>query len=177
VDCLCFVKGADPLDILRAEISAVLPGTQILQAKSMADTRAKQRQMVFKTFALMVPFVLIACGVWVGVLTIMNVRERQTEIGLLRALGYGTGKIGGLFLGKAMLTGLLGALVGFLAGAALALTFGPDIFKLTAQTTMRPEGAVLLRSLVVAPLFSVVASLVPVIFAVNYDPATTLREE
>jgi hypothetical protein len=42
---------------------------------------------------------------------------------------------------------------------------------------MRPEGAVLLRSLVVAPLFSVVASLVPVIFAVNYDPATTLREE
>jgi len=177
VDCLCFVEGADPLDILRAEISAVLPGTQILQAKSMADARAKQRQMVFKTFALMVPFVLIACGVWVGVLTIMNVRERQTEIGLLRALGYGTGKIGGLFLGKAMLTGLLGALVGFLAGAALALTFGPEIFKLTARTMMRPEGAVLLWSLVVAPLFSVVASLVPVMFAVNYDPATTLREE
>jgi putative ABC transport system permease protein len=177
VDCLCFVEGADPLDILRTEISAVLPGTQILQAKSMADTRAKQRQMVFKTFALMVPFVLIACGVWVGVLTIMNVRERQTEIGLLRALGYGTGKIGGLFLGKAMLTGLLGALVGFLAGAALALTFGPEVFKLTARTTMRPEGAVLLWSLVVAPLFSVVASFVPVIFAVHYDPATTLREE
>lgn len=177
VDCLCFVEGADPLDILRTEISAILPGTQILQAKSMADARAKQRQMVFKTFALMVPFVVIACGVWVGVLTIMNVRERQTEIGLLRALGYGTGKIGGLFLGKAMLTGLLGALVGFLAGAGLALVFGPEIFKLTARTTVRPESAVLFWSLVVAPLFSVVASLVPVMFAVNYDPATTLREE
>ena len=177
VDCLCFLEGADPLALLRTEISSILPGTQILQAKSMADARAKQRQMVYKTFALMVPFVVIACGVWVGVLTIMNVRERQTEIGLLRALGYGTGKIGGLFLGKALVTGLLWALVGFLAGAALALMFGPEIFRLTARTTVRPEGAVLLWSLVVAPLFSVVASFIPVTFAVSYDPATTLREE
>lgn len=177
VDCLCFLEGADPLAILRSQISSILPGTQILQAKSMAETRAKQRQMVYKTFAVMVPFVVIACGVWVGILTVMNVRERQTEIGLLRALGYGAGKIGGLFLGKAMLTGLLGALVGFSAGAALALAFGPEIFKLTAATMVRPEGTVLCWSLVVAPLFSVVASFIPVMCAVSYDPATTLREE
>jgi ABC-type lipoprotein release transport system permease subunit len=177
VDCLCFVEGADPLEMLRTEISAILPDAQILQAKSMADARAKQRQMVFKTFAVMVPFVIIACGIWVGVLAITNVRERQTEIGLLRALGYGAGKIGGLFIGKAMLTGLLGALAGFAAGAALALAFGPEIFKLTARTTVRPETVVLLWSLAVAPLYSILASFIPVVFAVSYDPATTLREE
>ncbi|UCD49941.1 MAG: FtsX-like permease family protein [Phycisphaerales bacterium] len=177
VDCLCFVEGADPLEMLRTEIGAILPDTQVLQAKSMADARARQRQMVFKTFAVMVPFVVIACGVWVGVLAIMNVRERQTEIGLLRALGYGAAKIGGLFLGKAMLTGLLGALVGFGAGATLALVFGPEIFRLTARTTVRPEAVVLLQSLAAAPLFSIVASFVPVMFAVSYDPAATLREE
>ena len=177
VDCLCFVEGTDPLDILRAEIRTILPGTQVLQAKSMSETRAKQRQVVYKTFAVMVPFVVIACGVWVGVLTIMNVRERQTEIGLLRALGYGTGRIGGLFLGKAMLMGLLGALLGFLAGAGLALAFGPEIFKLTARTTVQPEVAVLVRALVVAPLFAIVASFIPMMCAVSYDPATTLREE
>ena len=177
VDCLCFVEGTDPLDILRTEIRAILPGTQVLQAKSMADARAKQRQMVYKTFAIMIPFVVVACGVWVGVLAIMNVRDRQTEIGLLRALGYGTGKIGGLFLGKALLTGVFGALIGFVAGAALALAFGPEIFKLTARTTVQPETAVLVRALVAAPLFSIVASFIPMMFAVSYDPATTLREE
>ena len=177
VDCLCFVEGADPLDMLRQEIGAILPGTQILQAKSVADARAKQRQMVYKTFALMVPFVVIACGVWVGVLTITNVRERQTEIGLLRALGYGTGKIGGLFLGKALVTGILGAAIGFLGGAALALVFGPDIFKLTARTTVQPEWSVFLQALIVAPLFAIVASFIPMMLAVSYDPATTLREE
>ena len=177
VDCLCFVEGADPLDILRQEIGAILPGTQILQAKSVADARAKQRQMVYKIFALMIPFVMIACGVWVGVLTIMNVRERQTEIGLLRALGYSTGKIGGLFLGKAMVTGIAGAGIGFLAGAGLALAFGPDIFKLTARTTVQPEWSVFVQALVVAPLFAVVAGFIPMMFAVSYDPATTLREE
>jgi ABC-type lipoprotein release transport system permease subunit len=177
VDCLCFVEGTDPLDILRREISAILPGTQVVQAKSLADARAKQRQMVYKTFALMLPFVVVACGVWVGVLTIMNVRERQTEIGLLRALGYGTGKIGGLFLGKALLTGLFGALLGFAVGAALGQVYGPDIFKLTARTMVRPEGAVLAWALIVAPLFSIVASFIPVMLAVSYDPAATLREE
>jgi ABC-type lipoprotein release transport system permease subunit len=111
------------------------------------------------------------------VLTIMNVRERQTEIGLLRALGYGAGRIGGLFLGKAMITGVAGAVIGFLGGAALALIFGPDIFKLTARTTVQPEWSVFLQALIVAPLFAVVASFIPMMLAVAYDPATTLREE
>jgi putative ABC transport system permease protein len=177
VDCLCFAEGADTLDTLRREIGAILPGVQVLHAKPVADVRAKQRQMVYKTFALMIPFVVIACGVWVGVLTIMNVRERQTEIGLLRALGYGTGKIGGLFLGKALVTGVAGAVIGFLGGAALALVFGPDIFKLTARTTVQPEWSVFLQALIIAPLFAIVASFIPMMLAVSYDPATTLREE
>ncbi len=177
VDCLCFLEGADPVDILRKQIGAILPGTQILQAKSVADARAKQRRMVYKVFNVMLPFVIVACGVWIAVLTVMNVRERQTEIGLLRALGYGTGKIGGLFLGKALLIGLFGAMVGFLLGAGLALMVGPEIFRLTARTTVQPEWPVFWRGLYTAPLFAMIASFIPMMIAVSYDPATTLREE
>jgi ABC-type lipoprotein release transport system permease subunit len=176
VDCLCFEKG-DPVVTLRKEISSVLPEAQVLQVKSLASARAKQRLMIRNIFAVMLPFVVIACGVWIGVLAIMNVRDRRPEIGLLRALGYDTARVMLLFLGKAALVGLLGAVVGFLVGTGLGLHFGPGVFELTAKAMLRPESSLLIRACSLAPLFAMVASLVPTVVAVTYDPATTLREE
>lgn len=176
VDCLCFAKG-DPVTTLRKEIGSILPETQVLQVKSLANARAKQRQMIRNIFAVMLPFVIGACGVWIGVLAIMNVRDRRPEIGLLRALGYGTIRVMLLFLGKALLVGLLGAAAGFLLGTELGLRFGPRVFEITAQAMLRPESSLFVLAGILAPLFAMVASLVPTVIAVTYDPATTLREE
>ncbi len=176
VDCLCFAKG-DPVEILRKEIGSALPEAQIFQAKSLATARAKQRQMVQNLFAVLLPFVLAACGVWIAVLAITNVRDRQQEIGLLRALGYDTGGILRLFLGRAVLVGLFGAAVGFLVGTGLGLQFGPRVFEITAEIMLRPEPALLVFSCILAPLFAVIASLIPAVIAATYDPAATLREE
>jgi putative ABC transport system permease protein len=176
VDCLCFLQG-DPVTILRREIGAILPEAQVVQVKPLANARAKQRQMIRNIFAVMLPFVLVACGVWIGVLAIMNVRDRQQEIGLLRALGYDTVPIMLLFLGKAVLVGLFGAVAGFLLGTGLGLRFGPRIFEITAKTMIRPESSLLLLACILAPLFALVASFVPTMIAVTYDPAATLREE
>jgi putative ABC transport system permease protein len=176
VDCLCFLQG-DPVAILRREIGAILPEARVVQVKPLANARAKQRQMIRNIFAVMLPFVLVACGVWIGVLAIMNVRDRQQEIGLLRALGYDTVPIMLLFLGKAVLVGLFGAVAGFLLGTGLGLRFGPRVFEITAKTMLRPESSLLLLACVLAPLFALVASFIPAMIAVTYDPAATLREE
>ncbi len=176
VDCLCFAEG-DPVVTLRKEIGAVLPEAQVLQVKAIASARAKQRQMVHNIFALMLPFVVAACGVWIGVLAAMNVRDRQQEIGLLRALGYDARAICLLFLGKAVLVGLAGAGVGFLLGTSLGLTYGPDVFEITAKAMIRWEPSLLAFACILAPLFAVVASVIPTMIAVTYDPAATLREE
>jgi putative ABC transport system permease protein len=176
VDCLCFQKG-DPVSVLRREIGSILPEAQVLQVKSLASARARQRQMIRNIFAVMLPFVVAACGVWIGVLAIMNVRDRRQEIGLLRALGYNTTSVMLLFLGKAVLVGLFGAVVGFLLGTGLGLRFGPRVFEITARTMVRPESSLLILSCILAPLFAMVASFAPTILAVTYDPATTLREE
>lgn len=176
VDCLCFEKG-DPVMALRKEIGAILPEAQVFQVKAIANARAKQRQMVHNLFALMLPIVVAACGVWIGVLAVMNVRDRQQEIGLLRALGYDAGAICLLFLGKAALVGLAGAGVGFLLGTSLGLTYGPGVFEITAKAMIRWEPSLLVFACVLAPLFAVVASVIPTMIAVTYDPATTLREE
>ncbi|MGB2808829.1 MAG: FtsX-like permease family protein [Sedimentisphaerales bacterium] len=177
VDCLCFAPTDDPASILRKEIGPLLPEAQVFHTKAIASARAKTRQMIRNLFAVIVPFVFIACGVWIGVLAVMNVRDRQQEIGIMRALGYSSGRITMLFLGKALTIGLVGALVGFLLGTGLALNFGPDIFKMTAKTMIRPDMSLLLYSLVFAPVFAAVSSFIPAMIAVTYDPAVTLRED
>jgi len=176
VDCLCFEKG-DPVAVLRKEIGAILPEAQVLQVKALANARAKQRQMVHGIFALMLPFVVAACAVWIGVLAAINVRDRQQEIGLLRALGYDAGAICLLFLGKALLVGLAGAGVGFLLGTTLGLTYGPGVFEITAKAMIRWEPSLLVFACILAPLFAIVASLIPTMIAITCDPAEALREE
>ena len=64
--------------------------------------------------------VVLACALWVGLLAWANVRERRTEIGLLRALGKSSLRIASLFLGKATLLGFCGGLTGCLLGYVLA---------------------------------------------------------
>ena len=177
VDCLCFVPTNDPVAILRKEIAKVTPDAQVFQIKPIATARTKQRQLVRNVFAVIMPAVLITCGVWIGVLAIMNVRDRQAEIGIMRALGYGSGKITALFLGKAVIIGLLGAIAGFFAGTALALYFGPDIFQITAKTVVKPESSLLIWSLIAAPVFAAVSSFIPAMIAVTCDPAVMLRQE
>ena len=106
----------------------------------------------------------------------LNVRQRHEEIGIMRALGYGSGRISLLFLGRSAAIGFAGALLGFAVGTVLALNFGPDIFKTTAQA-MKPEYVWLAWLLVLAPAFAAVSSLIPTVSAVTWDPATALRKE
>lgn len=176
VDCLCFIQG-DPVAVLRKEIGAILPEAQVFQAAPLANARAKQRQMIQNLFAVLVPFVLAACGVWIAVMAVMNVRDRRQEIGLLRALGYDTGSVLRLFLIKAVAVGLFGAAAGFLLGTGLGLQFGPRVFAITAKTMLKPELSLLVFACLLAPLFALIASFVPAVIAATYDPATTLREQ
>lgn len=176
IDCLCFVPTDDPLAILRKELAAVLPEAKAVQIKAIATARTQQRQMVKKHFGLIMPFIVVTCGAWIGVLAMMNVRDRRQEIGIMRALGYGSTKIMLLFLGKSVIIGLLGAVAGFVIGTALALNFGPDIFKLTTKA-MKPEYVLLIWSLIAAPVFAAVSGFIPTAYAIACDPAATLRQE
>ena len=175
IDCLCLTADQDPLKILRAELAQALPEAKVIQLRSIADARARQRQMVEKYFRFITPFLLVVCAAWLGVLAILNVRERKVEIGVLRALGYGSGRIAALFLTKPALLGVVGAALGYALGSALALTWGPEIFKVTAPS-LRTDPVLLVWALVAAPAFAALASFFPAMLAVTQDPAETLRE-
>jgi len=177
IECLCLEPADDTLGGLRAELKKVLPDAEVFQLEAMARARREQRVMV-RAYLLdiVLPSVVAVCAVWIAVLALLNVRERRIEIGILRALGHGSGRVAALFLGRAALIGLLGAVLGFAAGTFLALQYGPGIFRVTAKT-IEPDYALLFWSLAAAPALAALASLVPAIAAVTQDPAASLRRD
>ncbi len=176
IDCICLTPEHGPLEVLRAELARILPEAKIVQVRAIADARARQRQMVTKYAAFLTPFIVVVCGVWVGALAVLNVRERRIEIGLLRALGRGSTTIASLFLARLALTGIVGAVSGYITGSLAALWFGPHIFPVTAGA-IRAESSLLILALVAAPVFAALAGFVPAMSAVAQDPAVILREE
>ncbi len=177
LNCLCLTTGnEDPLIILREQLEQVLPQSRIIMDKNIAMARERQRLMFEKYFAFIIPFVVVTCAIWIAAMILINVRDRKQEIGILRALGYGGGYIATLFLGKAVLFGLLGAILGFFIGSALSLIYGPDIFLVTASS-VKPIYSLLGWSILAATVFSVTSALLPTMIAITQDPAQTLRGE
>jgi len=176
LECLCLGSEEDRLAALRQQLEEVLPEAKVIKIQAIAKARQNLRLMVERVVGVAMPFVLVVCAAWVGVLAMLNVRQRRQEIGILRALGYGSGKIASLFLGKAVVAGLIGAAAGFALGTWLALEFGPGVFKLTAQK-IQPMYDLLGWLLVAAPAFAALASFIPAMVAVTQDPAVALREE
>lgn len=176
IDCLCLTSDQDPLGQIRTALAKLLPDTQVLHVRALADARARQRQMAEKYAAFSAPLTLAIAALWVGSLAILNVRQRRPEIGLWRALGHGSGRLASLFLGKAVLLGVVCGLLGGVAGTALALAFGPAIFHVTAASiTWNPN--LLLAAIALTPAFAAFVSFVPAMIALNQDPVETLRAD
>lgn len=178
LQCLCVVDGqnVNNIQMLRDQLKTVLPDTKVLLIQDIASARESQRLMAEKYFSLLVPFVVLACMAWLGILSWTNVRDRRQEIGIMRALGYGSSKIASLFLGKAVVIGLIGAGLGFVLGTILSMRFGPGIFKVTANL-IKPQFLLLYWALIVASFFCALSAFIPSVWAVTQDPAVTLREE
>ena len=132
--------------------------------------------MLEKYFAIITIFLIIVIAIWIGVLAMMNARERQFETGILRAIGHTGFRIAELFIGKAMIIGVISAVLGYIIGTVLALELGPGIFKITANA-IKPVYSLLVWSVIIAPVFSAIASLLPIMIAIIKDPAEILKKE
>lgn len=121
--------------------------------------------------ALLTPLVLLGCGVWIAVLSLANVRQRAEEIGILRAIGWRSWQIMGLFLGKAVILGLVGAVLGYIAGFAVTVAWNGGALDQSQLFDQR----LLVATLFMAPLLSALASWIPALTAARNDPAVILQ--
>jgi len=188
----CICAGSE-LSGVREEVHSVLPGTQVIEKGSKVLWRAEARNRSAKeaveaieaekkqqlklrkereSFAsILVPLVLFASAIWIAFLFVGNVRERKSEIGILRAVGVKKWKIMNLFLQKAIIIGFVGALAGYLAGFSIAIILGGQFMFEVFNINL------LLLVLVFAPILALMAAYVPATIAASQDPADVLREE
>lgn len=198
--CLCAVKM--DMSELRESISDILPGTHTVEMGTRAVARAEARLKVRKKSiammeaekkgrdqlksqrerlaTLLVPLIMSACAVWIGYLGFVNVKERDLEVGVLRALGYRSSQILLLFLSKSLLIGLtgggLGCMLGFLFGHQLAglLEVGENFSVKSAEVFSPVWLAIALPASVI---LTVVAGWLPALVAAQQDPARVLKKE
>lgn len=194
LQCFC---AQSMVERLRREVAEVLPDTQVIEFQSKVLIRAEARQRAADTAreaiaaekanrarmrteregfaAVLVPLVLVGCTVWVAVLAFSNVRERRLEIGILRALGVRQVQVFALFLIKAVVTGLVGATLGFGLGYVVGAASG-DAPALATGGAPLFDARLLLAVLAAAPLLSALASWLPALTAAQQDPAVVLTE-
>ncbi len=195
LECHC---AGDRISQIRAEISKILPGTQVIERGTKALARAEARDTAKKAAqaakkreeenraelkrkqekfsALFVPVVILGSGVWIGFLMFTNVKQRKSEIGILRAIGVQSSQILMLFLGKAILIGILGAAIGYLIGFYGGISWGELPVDSTTSSQLFSLD-ILLISFVLAVLLSSIASWIPAMLAAQQDPADILQEE
>lgn len=188
----CHCAGND-LASVRRDVAAVLPGVQVIEQGSKVLTRAEARDRAAQEAAValaaeaasrrqlrgelerfssvLAPLVLLASALWVAFVFFTNVRERRSEIGILRALGARARTILRLFLTKALLMGCAGGLAGYLLGALAALARRGEL-----RVPFLDPGLFLLACCT-AVLLSLAASWAPAYYAARQEPAEVLREE
>jgi ABC-type lipoprotein release transport system permease subunit len=186
LECNC--SSVDRLAEIEQEIAGVLgEEVQVIELATKAIARARAREDVRisgqQTLATLrrsslygFLFTTVVASLIVALLSLLNASQRRREIGILRAIGTPLRKILALFVGKAALLGLIGALVGFLLGLLLASLVGHvtmEGFAYPAGTA----GGLLVAALLATPLLTILASWIPALLAAGQDPASVLRNE
>ncbi|MEJ6729871.1 MAG: hypothetical protein QNK83_11965 [Akkermansiaceae bacterium] len=176
----CNCASIDRLGEIRAEISAILPDLQIIELGSSALVRAEARnkagdrarsakQTILESRQTArterarfsgVQNPIIAAGAFLALayLAFVNVRERLSEIGTLRAIGVSHLKIATLLLTRAALIGLLATVLVFIISMVTSIALPPIAWLLV-------------------PLVSAAAAWLPTLYALTKDPVTILLHD
>lgn len=194
LECACAF--AD-LPKVRAEIATILPDTQVIERNSAALARAEARwsaeaksksdlerernarlnQMnsLGRLVAIISTITIaIAIGI-IAVICTLNVRQRRGEIGILRAIGLRPGQVLLLMLGRPFVCGLIGGILGIMAGFSIAAFYVASVWGLSSTGLIVPVEILALMT-IGAPLGAILAGWLPALWAANLSPADCLRE-
>ena len=112
-----------------------------------------------------------------GVISSRTVVERRQQIGVLRAIGYRSGRVALLFVLEANFIALTGILVGGITGVILGQKTIGQAYDLATQQSFPTPWLTIAGMLAAAWLFSLVTTILPAWQASRIYPAEALRYE
>jgi len=163
-----------PIEEMVRQISGVLPGAKVMAIKQVVEGRMETlshlRKVVYGLSGL-----VMAVGALVVLVTMMgSVRERTSEFGIFRAIGYKKSQMMQIVLFEAsiisVLAGVLGYILG-LGGTRLAIPFFTESHHVPLHFDPMLAGGVLALALVLG----LVSSTYPALQAARMDPNEALR--
>lgn len=159
-------------DGLLGKLRNILPDTRITTINHIVQTQVETNKTM-KSFSIIFLTLIVAVGgLSIGNYMWSNVEERKREIGSLLAMGASPADIYRIFLGKALVLGLVGGIAGYLLGSLSAMVLGPQI----ANVRVLPIPSLFGWAVVIAVGISISASFFPARKAARLDPAMILKE-
>ena len=155
------------------QISQELKGTDVRVIRRVAEGEGTILTRVRTLLWLVTIAALLAAALAVGASAAASVIERRTEIGLMKALGAGSGLVGVLLAAEQLLVAFVGGGIGYAVGILLARLLGQKIFGFTPE----PKLFLLFVVLALASFITLLGSAYPLRRASQYDPAPILRGE
>lgn len=144
------------------------------RVKKVRQVAESEKALLDKTqllLSLVALFVLSAACLGLLSTMITGVLERSREIGLMKAIGCGNGRLAAIFLAEAAIIGTAGGILGYFAGLLLSRYIGMEIFR--TAVSVKPEVFVL--TILVSILVALAGSMLPVWRALSIEPVMTLR--
>lgn len=155
------------------QIQQALPGTDARVIRRVAEGEGAILTRVRMLLWLVTGAALLAAALAVGASSAASVIERRTEIGLMKALGAGSGTVGFLLAAEQLLLAFVGGGAGYALGIILARLLGEKIFGAAPE----PSLIVFLVIIALAAGVTILGSALPLRRASRYEPAPILRGE
>ena len=155
------------------QIQQELPGTDVRVIRRVAEGEGQILTRVQTLLWMVTLAAMLAAALAVGASSAASVIERQVEIGLMKALGAGSGMVGFLLAAEQLLLAFAGGGVGYALGIVLARLLGEKIFGAAPEPTL----LVFFVVIGLAALVTLLGSALPLRRASRIDPAPILRGE
>jgi len=163
---------ACPVENIAGSINKDISGVRAVAIKQVASTEMGMLERI-NNFMLALAGITLAIALFAVVNTMLaSVHERIKDIGIMRAVGASRNQIIKVFIYEAIILGIVGGVIGYFAGNALALLIGPIIFE---GATVGFVPAYLPIAIALATFIAVVATIYPAFRATRIRVADSFR--
>jgi len=157
---------------LIGRLKETIPDAKVVTVEHVVQAQVAVNRLMAKISYVFFGVLVVVSLVSIAGTMFANVRERRREIGTLMALGATQAWVSQLFLGKAVLIGVGGGVLGYALGTLVAIVCGPQLVGVAVQ----PLPSLAAVAIILAGGVSLLASYVPARRAALIDPCLCFRE-